>query len=181
MCDKWYSIIPGQKVAFPVYRKFHFLELPRDWKFVLFCQRHRCYVSRVHSKVCPWGPVNSEKLTKPHQLRHLQKNVRGGLKALWTVLKLYAEIPWTWIWQSLPCGLHLELPLQVEEHWLGTVNAPPWVVTWQAVPVLGFSLGDVKAGSLLRPPFYWNWASSELRVLLGRCASAFPKLYTTHI
>lgn len=47
----------------------------------------------------------------------------------------------------------------------------------------GYLTGCLSAGfqfGWCQSPYCWSLASSELCVLLGRCARHFPKLYTTH-
>lgn len=113
----WYSCIINDTILFPAKKKdlkftvnFTF-GTSHGLKIQIILSEADAQFSWVYSNLNSLCPVTTANLTKTHQPRHLQENVRDGPKAHWALLELYADIPWSWTSESLPSGLVPELPI----------------------------------------------------------------------
>lgn len=72
-------------------------------------------------------------------------------------------------------------PARLKTTGLGIRNTSPWVRYLSGCPCSGIQFVWWQSRNiLLRPPYYGDCVSSELCVLLGRCAGLFPKSHSTH-
>lgn len=141
MCNRWYNIIPDQKVEFPVHGKLHCLELPMDWKFRLFCQT-AAQVSRTYSKVMFSRSCSCSKSDKIASTKTFVGECERWFKVS---LNCFGGVCWN----------PVDMDLRKSAWWAcsratypARLKSTDWglqVMTWKAVPELRLSLSDVKA------------------------------------